>query len=178
MRGIATTATVLTCTVAAAAALAALVIADSAPPRVVTETVTKVRVVQVPVPVIQPPEIQRVEVPVDRVVTETVEVPVERVVTEQVTVPDPTAYDRGYADARAEFEVTDDYLADWWEDGRDSGASRAAADLQVALTTPCPSEDSDNCYWRADLMGNGQGQSFVTVGGVVYPLDAVLAEAG
>lgn len=31
---------------------------------------------------------------------------------------------------------------------------------------PCPTEDSDNCYWNAATMGNGQGQSFVNIDGV------------
>lgn len=118
------------------------------------------------------------EVPVT--VTETVEVPVE------VTVPDPTAYDRGYADARAEYEISDDYLADWWEDGRDSGESTVwrdaplpgglvdPASIMAALETPCEQEDSMNCYWRADVMGNGQGDSFLNVEGHIYPLAHVL----
>lgn len=34
---------------------------------------------------------------------------------------------------------------------------------------PCPTEDSgDNCYWNAREMGNGEGTSFVVIGGVVY----------
>jgi hypothetical protein len=32
---------------------------------------------------------------------------------------------------------------------------------------PCPTEDSDNCYWDADTMGNGIGRSFTVVDGVV-----------
>jgi hypothetical protein len=32
---------------------------------------------------------------------------------------------------------------------------------------PCPTEDSDNCYWDALAMGNGRGDSFVVEGGVV-----------
>lgn len=28
---------------------------------------------------------------------------------------------------------------------------------------PCPTEDSDNCYWDADTMGNGQGTDSVVV---------------
>jgi hypothetical protein len=30
---------------------------------------------------------------------------------------------------------------------------------------PCPTEDSVNCYWDADTMGNGLGNDFVTLGG-------------
>lgn len=33
---------------------------------------------------------------------------------------------------------------------------------------PCPTEDSDNCYWMADTRGNGKGTSFVTIDGIVY----------
>jgi outer membrane biosynthesis protein TonB len=31
---------------------------------------------------------------------------------------------------------------------------------------PCPTEDSDNCYWDATIRGYGQGSSFVTIDGV------------
>lgn len=34
----------------------------------------------------------------------------------------------------------------------------------------CPTEDSDNCIWRADERGNGQGQSFIAYDGEVYYL--------
>lgn len=33
---------------------------------------------------------------------------------------------------------------------------------------PCPTEDSDNCYWMADRQGNGKGRSFVTIDGTTY----------
>jgi ABC-type glycerol-3-phosphate transport system permease component len=36
---------------------------------------------------------------------------------------------------------------------------------------PCAMEDSDNCYWDADEMGNGQGRSFITVEGVTIYQD-------
>jgi hypothetical protein len=29
---------------------------------------------------------------------------------------------------------------------------------------PCPTEDSSNCYWDADKMGNGTGHSFTVDG--------------
>jgi hypothetical protein len=32
----------------------------------------------------------------------------------------------------------------------------------------CVVEDGDNCYWDAHAMGNGQGWSFVTIGGITY----------
>lgn len=33
---------------------------------------------------------------------------------------------------------------------------------------PCPTEDSDNCYWDAPTMGDGTGESFVTINGTSY----------
>lgn len=32
---------------------------------------------------------------------------------------------------------------------------------------PCPTEDSDNCYWDAAHQGNGQGRSFTVIDGEV-----------
>jgi hypothetical protein len=32
----------------------------------------------------------------------------------------------------------------------------------------CEYEDSDNCYWDASSVGNGEGISFVTLNGVTY----------
>jgi hypothetical protein len=46
-----------------------------------------------------------------------------------------------------------------------------------ANTTPttmwpaCVTEDSTNCYWNADVQGNGIGQSYVTIGDTVHYLD-------
>lgn len=34
--------------------------------------------------------------------------------------------------------------------------------------TPCATEDSTNCVWDARVQGNGQGNSFVDVGGTAY----------
>ena len=31
--------------------------------------------------------------------------------------------------------------------------------------TPCPTEDSTNCFWDANAQGNGQGQSFFDFNG-------------
>ena len=31
----------------------------------------------------------------------------------------------------------------------------------------CATEDSDNCFWDAETMGNGEGRSFIVVDGVV-----------
>lgn len=33
---------------------------------------------------------------------------------------------------------------------------------------PCPTEDSDSCYWDATRSGDGVGQSFFVVAGQVY----------
>jgi hypothetical protein len=33
---------------------------------------------------------------------------------------------------------------------------------------PCEYEDSRNCYWDAQEMGNGEGRSFYDIDGVVY----------
>jgi hypothetical protein len=33
---------------------------------------------------------------------------------------------------------------------------------------PCPTEDSDDCYWDATQHGNGKGRSFVYIGGHTY----------
>ena len=50
------------------------------------------------------------------------------------------------------------------------GASRAPAEFERALSTPCATEDSTNCHWSAATMGNGDGRSFVNVAGNVYYL--------
>ena len=34
---------------------------------------------------------------------------------------------------------------------------------KIASTTPCPDEDSVNCYWDASTAGNGVGHSFYSV---------------
>lgn len=46
--------------------------------------------------------------------------------------------------------------------------------VMEALSVACITEDSDNCYWRADLMGNGTGTSFVNVEGNIFPLTTIL----
>lgn len=35
---------------------------------------------------------------------------------------------------------------------------------------PCASEDSTQCYWDASAQGNGQGHSFIDIGGSTYYL--------
>lgn len=42
--------------------------------------------------------------------------------------------------------------------------------LFLAFTTPCATEDSDNCYWDANSRGNHSGQSFVAVNGTILYL--------
>lgn len=49
------------------------------------------------------------------------------------------------------------------------------ASIAQALGTACPTEDSENCFWDASRNGNGQGASFVTVEGHIFPLDDVYA---
>lgn len=43
--------------------------------------------------------------------------------------------------------------------------------LILALSTPCEAEDAVTCYWNAEQQGNGEGQSFIDVGGTTYYLD-------
>lgn len=43
--------------------------------------------------------------------------------------------------------------------------------LFVAFTTPCATEDAQNCYWNAAEHGNNTGQSFVDVNGTAYYFD-------
>lgn len=43
------------------------------------------------------------------------------------------------------------------------------ANVGLALP-PCENEDSDNCYWNAEMRGNGEGVSFVTIDGNTYYL--------
>ena len=39
------------------------------------------------------------------------------------------------------------------------------------VLTPCQYEDSTTCYWDAQRMGNGTGQSFIDVDGITYEWD-------
>lgn len=49
----------------------------------------------------------------------------------------------------------------------DCGAAKVPA-APVWQTLPdCPTEDSDDCYWDAQTMGNGQGRSFYVIAGAV-----------
>jgi len=40
----------------------------------------------------------------------------------------------------------------------------------LATLPDCPTEDSNWCVWHADRQGNGQGSSFVVLGGLVLGL--------
>lgn len=41
--------------------------------------------------------------------------------------------------------------------------------VDTVTILPCPTEDSNNCYWDADTMGeNPGGTSFVTINDVTY----------
>ena len=60
-----------------------------------------------------------------------------------------------------------------------AGGILAGAGLAMALANAlepadavtlraCQTEDSVNCYWRADVFGNGTGESFVDLNGHFY----------
>lgn len=38
-------------------------------------------------------------------------------------------------------------------------------DMQLPMLPPCETEDSNNCYWDADTMGNGEGHDSIVVEG-------------
>lgn len=40
--------------------------------------------------------------------------------------------------------------------------------LQERTLRPCPAEDSENCIWNAQTMGNLSGRSFIRWEGVTY----------
>lgn len=40
----------------------------------------------------------------------------------------------------------------------------------LAILPPCATEDSSNCVWDAQSMGNGTGNSFVDLDGTTYDL--------
>lgn len=40
--------------------------------------------------------------------------------------------------------------------------------LPTYTLAPCPTEDSENCYWDAANMGNGGGTSFISLNGTWY----------
>lgn len=41
--------------------------------------------------------------------------------------------------------------------------SAALGSLAAVVSTPCPTEDSANCYWDAQGQGNGLGHSFISL---------------
>ena len=52
------------------------------------------------------------------------------------------------------------------------GLGAALTQLQINdPLPPCAEEDSMNCYWDADTMGNGIGRSFVDINGTAYYAD-------
>jgi len=34
--------------------------------------------------------------------------------------------------------------------------------ISIPAETPCPTEDSDNCFWDADVQGNGLGTDVIS----------------
>lgn len=42
--------------------------------------------------------------------------------------------------------------------------------LALAILPACATEDSSNCVWDAQTMGNGTGTSFIDVNGTTYDL--------
>lgn len=38
----------------------------------------------------------------------------------------------------------------------------------LATLPLCAEEDSRNCYWDADVLGNGEGRSFIDINGTAY----------
>lgn len=48
--------------------------------------------------------------------------------------------------------------------------------IALALSTPCPTEDSVSCYWDAQVRGNGAGHSFMVL--PVGDLDLFIRDDG
>ncbi len=46
----------------------------------------------------------------------------------------------------------------------------ALAAFAYNLVPECETEDSSNCVWYADTQGNGEGHSFIDIGGMVVPI--------
>lgn len=44
-----------------------------------------------------------------------------------------------------------------------SATTLLALAAAVSMLPPCEYEDSSWCYWQADRMGNGEGQSFISL---------------
>lgn len=45
--------------------------------------------------------------------------------------------------------------------------------LALARLPPCQTEDGDWCYWDAKEMGNGKGQSSISINGLIIPYGPV-----
>jgi hypothetical protein len=90
-----------------------------------------------------------------------------------VTVPDPAAYDTGYAQGVLDGREAGyhDGHADGYRPGYVDGRIEGEDWILSALQRPCETEDSDMCYWNAAIQGNGEGRSFVSVGGTAHYLD-------
>lgn len=46
----------------------------------------------------------------------------------------------------------------------------ALAAFGYAMLPECATEDSTTCVWHADTQGNGEGKSFIDLGGTLYYL--------
>lgn len=55
--------------------------------------------------------------------------------------------------------------------GYETAAQDMTHNVQNAMTVPCATENDHNCYWDADVQGNGQGRSFIDVAGTAYPAE-------
>jgi len=48
----------------------------------------------------------------------------------------------------------------------------ALAAITIAMSFPdCVHEDSSNCYWNAEVRGNGEGHSFINIADGVWYID-------
>lgn len=66
--------------------------------------------------------------------------------------------------ATAEPQMTDEE----WDVYTESEEYAQTQPLPTITLPPCEQEDSDNCYWDAQVMGNGTGTSFISLHGTVY----------
>lgn len=142
-----------------AAALGAISLSDATQDDV-TEAIANIDVA----PIIQSAQGTEPVAPVIEYVEKIVEVPVIEYVEVEVPVVE-------YVEVETIVEVEVDKVGSVAEVGSDSGSDSYI----TALTTPCATEDSDNCYWNASLNGNGLGSSFVVVNGEYYYLGLTVA---
>lgn len=47
---------------------------------------------------------------------------------------------------------------------------------QVDVLPACETEDSSDCFWHAPTRGNGRGNSFVDIDGLLFTWDGALSE--